>query len=421
MNARSLLTEARYRLPARAALKRSRDFATTHEAAVVRQRRPWRVFPQASGRGARFRGLERASARSLAGRLAIAVCVPIALAQNAGLVPVVSKPVTRTVDLPAEILPYLSVSLHAKVPGYVERVLVDRGSAVKQGELLAELSAPEMQAGIAEAESKAQSAESDRLQAEAQLAAAQSTWERLRKAAETPGAVAGNEVIQAQEQVHAAQALVRSREQAVRAAEAAVRAQKDLQAYLKIIAPFNGVVTDRLVHPGALVGPGADPVLLVIQQVSHLRLVVAVPEEDVGAMTPGATVSFHVPAYPERVYSGTVARIAHALDRQTRTMPVELDVLNRDGALAPGMYPSVKWPVRREHPALFVPKTSVVTTTERTFVIRSRNGRAEWVDVKKGAAEGDLIEVSGSLHAGDLVVRRGTDELKDASPIGGKK
>ena len=98
-------------------------------------------------------------------------------------------------------------------------------------------------------------------------------------------------------------------------------------------------------------------------------------------------------------------------------MPVELDVLNRDGSLAPGMYPSVKWPVRRAQPALFVPKTSVVTTTERTFVIRDRNGHAEWVDVKKGAAEGDLVEVSGALATGDRVVRRATDELREGTAL----
>jgi membrane fusion protein (multidrug efflux system) len=266
-----------------------------------------------------------------------------------------------------------------------------------------------------------QAAESDRLQAEAQLAAAQSTYDGLRKAAETPGAVAGNELVQAQKQVEAATAVVRARAEASRAAEAAVRAQKDMEAYLKITAPFDGVVTDRFVHPGALVGTGADTVLLVIQQISRLRLVVPVPEEDVGGMVRGASVPFRVTAYPERIYNGTVARIAHALDPKTRTMPVELDVLNRDGTLAPGMFPSVKWPVRRAHPALFAPKTSVVTTTERTFVIRDKGGRAEWVDVKKGAADGDLVEVSGALQAGDRVVRRGTDELREGMPVGGGK
>jgi membrane fusion protein, multidrug efflux system len=217
--------------------------------------------------------------------------------------------------------------------------------------------------------------------------------------------------------VEAAQALVRSKLQLSQAAQAAVRAQKDLEGYLRITAPFDGVVTDRLVHPGALVGPGADPSLLVIQEVSHLRLVVAVPEENTGGIVTGAQVEFRVPAYPERVYSGPVARISHALDPKTRTMAVELDVSNRDGSLAPGMYSAVKWPVRRSHPALFVPRTAVVTTTERTFVVRDRNGRAEWVDVRRGAADGDLIEVLGNLQAGDMVVRRATDEMREGAPL----
>jgi len=129
---------------------------------------------------------------------------------------------------------------------------------------------------------------------------------------------------------------------------------------------------------------------------------------------------FTVPAFPERVYSGAVARLAHALDTKTRTMPVELDVMNPDGSLSPGMYPSVKWPVRRSRPALFVHKTAVVTTTERTFVIRDKSGHAEWVDVRKGAADGDLIEVIGNLQPGDQVVRRANDELREGNPIQAK-
>jgi RND family efflux transporter MFP subunit len=338
--------------------------------------------------------------------------------QTSDLAPVISKTVSQTIDLPAEVWPYLTVSLHAKVPGYVERLLVDRGSVVREGELLIELTAPEMQAQIAEAESKVQAAEADRLQAAAQLAAAQSTNQRMAEAAKTPGVVAGNDLILAQEQVEAAQALVNSRQKASAAAQSAVNALQAMLAYLRIAAPFDGVVTDRLVHPGALVGPGgADPALLVIQQVSHLRVVVPVPEEDVGGIIPGARVEFSVPAFPRRTFSGTIARIAHALDQKTRTMSVELDVMNRDGALAPGMYPSVKWPVRSPRPQLWVPKTSVATTTERTFVIRDHSGQAEWVDVKKGVTEGDLVEVIGNLQPGDMVVRRATDEIREGTPI----
>lgn len=341
-------------------------------------------------------------------------------AQTIQLTPVIAKPVSRTVDLPGEFQAFESVSIHAKVGGYVERMLVDRGSVVKRGDLLAELSAPEMQAQIAEAESRVQAAESERLQAVAQLAAAHSTFDRLKQAAETPGAVAGNELIQAQKQAEALEALVHSKEQAVRAAQAVVNAHKDLGAYLRITAPFDGVVTDRFAHPGALVGPGtgfADPALLVIQDVSHLRLVVALPEEDVGGIVQGAKVEFHVPAYADRTYSGTVARISHVIDIETRTMAVELDVLNHDGSLSPGMYPSVKWPMRSSRALLLVPKTSVVTTTERTFVIRNRDGHADWVDVRKGIADGDRIEVLGNLKRGDLVVQRATDEIREGDAL----
>lgn len=337
--------------------------------------------------------------------------------QTVDLVSVEARPISRTVELPGEFQPFLKVSLHAKLPGFVEKVLVDRGSVVKEGQLLIELSAPEIAARVAEAESKVQAAESDRIQAEAQLAAAKATYERLKKASETPGAVAGNEVVLAEKQVEAAQALVRSRQEASRAAEAAARAQRELETYLRITAPFAGIVTDRLVHPGALAGASPDSVLLVVQQVSRLRLVVSVPEQYVGGILQGARVEFRVPAFPDRVYSGTVARSSHAVDEKNRTMAVELDVLNHDGSLAPGMYPAVQWPVRRSKPGLFVPKTAVVATTERTFVVRDRDGRAEWVDVRKGAAEGDLVEVLGNLKSGDKVVRRATDEVREGTVI----
>lgn len=348
--------------------------------------------------------------------LPVALLAKTGWPQTTDLVRVVSRPVSQTIELPGEFLPFLTVSLHAKIQSYVDRVLVDRGSVVEKGELLVRLSAPEFEAQVAEAESKVQAAEADRLQADAQLAAAQSTYDRLKTAARTPGAIAGNELIQAEKQRDAAQALVNSKQQANKAAIAAVRSIRDLQSYLKITAPFSGVITDRLVHPGALVGPGNDIVLLVLQQISHLRLVVPVPEENVSGIVNGASVSFRVPAWPGRTFSGKVARISHALDQKTRTMPVELDVINADRALSPGMFPSVQWPVRRTA-SLFVPKTSVVTTTERTFVVRDHSGQAEWVDVKKGGTEGDMIEVIGNIKPGDMVLRRATDEVREGTPI----
>src|SRR5262249_42890110 len=140
------------------------------------------------------------------------------------VVRVVAKPVEREVKLPGEFQPYLAVPIVAKVTGFVKQIEVDRGSAVKQGQLLATLEAPEMQAQIVEAESKAQAVELQRAEAEARLAAAQSTYERLKAASATPGVVAENDVIVAQKSAEAAQALVRSYENSIKAARAQVQA-----------------------------------------------------------------------------------------------------------------------------------------------------------------------------------------------------
>lgn len=334
------------------------------------------------------------------------------------VVSVTSKAVERQVKLPGEFQPYLAVPIYAKLPGFVKRVAVDRGSTVKQGEVLVTIEAPEMLAQIAEAQSKAQALGLQRAEAEAKLAGAQSTYDRLKAASATPGVVAENDVIVAQKTAEAAQALVRSYESSIEAAQAQVQSVKDLEQYLTLKAPFGGIITERNVHPGALVGPGTGSTpLLRLHQVSRLRLVVAVPEALVGAMVKGARVPFAVPAYPGETFYGVLNLMAHDLDEKTRTMPVELDVKNADLRLAAGMYPEVQWPVKRAQPSLLVPPTSIVTTTERTFVIRIKNGIAEWVNVSRGARVGDLMEVFGPLKDGDTIVRRGTDEIREGSTV----
>jgi membrane fusion protein, multidrug efflux system len=333
------------------------------------------------------------------------------------VVRVTSKAVDRQVKLPGEFQPYLAVPIHAKLPGFVKRVAVDRGSSVKQGEVLVTLEAPEMQAQIVEAQSKAQALSLQRAEAEAKLAGAQSTYDRLKAASATPGVVAENDVVVAQKTAEAAQALVRSYEDSIKAAQAQVQSVKDLAQYLTLKAPFDGIITERNVHPGALVGPGTGAPLLKLHQVSRLRLVVAVPEALVGATVKGARVSFTVPAYPGETFFGVLNLMAHDLDEKTRSMAAELDVRNPDLRLSAGMYPEVQWPVRRPQPSLLVPPTSIVTTTERTFVIRVNNGVAQWVNVGRGARVGDLIEVFGALKDGDTIVRRGTDEIREGAKV----
>ncbi len=319
---------------------------------------------------------------------------------------------------PGELLPFFQVTLEARVNGFVETVSVDRGSAVAAGQTLVRLAAPELAAKVAEAEAKVVDAASRKAEAEAKLAAVRSTNTRLKEASRTAGAIAANELVLAEQQLQAAEAVVKSIESAALAAAAAVRPLRDLESYVNVKAPFDGVVTERLVHPGALVGPGsAQSGLLRIEQVSRLRLVVSVPETDVAGLTVGGRLTFRVPAHPAREFTAAIARIPRSLDSKTRSMPVEADYNNTGGELAPGMYAEVDWPLRRAARSLLVPTTAVATTTERTFVIRVSSGKAKWVNVKKGAVSGELVEIVGRVAAGDKIVKRATDEIRNGSRI----
>ena len=332
---------------------------------------------------------------------------------------VVAQAVDKVRKLPGELTPYQTVDLTARVAGYIEELRVDVGSVVKKGEVVARLSAPEMDAQLAEARSRVGTGEAQRAEAEAKLLGVQATYERLKAASATPGAIAGNELVLAEKSVEAAGSLVRSMERSIDASKSSVRAIEDMKAYLDLKAPFDGVITERYLHPGALAGPQSGP-LVKLQQLSRLRLIAAVPEADLGGIAYGVRIPFTVPAFPSETFGAMIARVPRVLDAKTRTMPIELDFANAGGKLAPGMYPELQWPVRKGRAALLVPPTAIVTTTERAFVIRITNGKAVYVNVKRGGASGELVEVQGALVEGDVIVKRGTDELREGTPLRGK-
>ena len=336
------------------------------------------------------------------------------------VVRVVERPLDVVLEMPGNLEAYEEVAMYPKVTGYVRSIRVDRESRVRAGDVLAQLDAPEVLAQRAEAESKLQGAEAQRGTAQAKADADASTFEKLKTAAATPGVVAGNDVTVAQKTVEADQSQVASAERNVEAARQALKSVTELEGYMRVTAPFDGVVTERNVHAGALVGPGASggtmPMLRVVNS-ARLRLVIPVPEAYAGSIAEGAVLPFTVPAYPGEMFTGTVARVAHAIDVKTRTMAVELDVANGNGRLAPGSFVQVRWPVRRHGSSLLVPTGSVATTTGRTFVIRVRNGRTEWIDVKTGLSSGPLVEVFGELRAGDQVAVHGTDELRAGTEV----
>lgn len=336
------------------------------------------------------------------------------------IVRVVEQALDVPLSLPGELTAFQTVNIFPRVTGFVKAISVDRGSKVRAGDLLASLEAPELVAQRSEAQSKLLGAEAQLSVARAKADADKSTFVRLKAASATPGVVAGNDVEIAAKTADASATQVLAAEQSVEAARQSLNAVRDMEEYLRITAPFAGVVTERNVHPGALVGPSsgaATTPLLRLVDIDRLRLVVPVPEAYTADMKPGAEIRFTVAAYPGQSFSGKVARVAQAVDVSTRTMAVELDVANGDSRLAPGTFCQVRWPVRRSGPSLFVPSTSVASTTDRTFVIRIRNGKTEWVDVKVGLTSGALVEVFGELRAGDEIAGRGTDELRPGTEV----
>ena len=320
-------------------------------------------------------------------------------------VPVKKGKLSTTIDIPGELIPYQQVELYAKVNSYVKNLLVDIGSEVHKGQLLVTLEAPEINSQLAGAQSRIK-------QMEAVYFASKATYDRLFNTSKTPGTVSQNDIEQAEAKKNSDYANVESAKSSYKEAAANLN-------YLEIRAPFDGVITTRNINQGAYVGPGGkttDP-LFVLQDQKRLRLVVSVPEIYTGALNNKNKVSFSVEALPNQKFTAQVKRIAGALDEKLRSERLEMDVFNKDKKLLPHMYAEVNVPLPSRDSAFIVPKTAVVTSTERVFVIKIVNHRAAWVDVKKGFQSGDQMEVYGDLQPGDQVVKQATDEIRDGSAV----
>jgi membrane fusion protein (multidrug efflux system) len=335
--------------------------------------------------------------------------------------PVDSQKLDTTLNLPAQIAPFEAVDVYPKVTGFIDTIHVDRGSRVKAGEVIVRLSAPELVAQRTQAEAGLHSAEAQLAAAQVKFASDHGTFLHLAAAAQTPGVVAGNDLQVAEQTAAADNAQMDAVSDSVQAARESLRSVTQLESYLEIRAPFDGVVTQRNLHPGSLVGPasgqaGAQPIVQ-IESVSRLRVLVPVPEAYVGGVQEGRQVTFSVPTYPWRSFHAPVARISHDIDQKTRTMQVELDFRNADAQITPGTFTSVEWPIHRTYATLFVPSAAVATDLQRTFVIRVRQGKAEWVDVKTGVTVNGKTEVFGEVQPGDVVVANATDSIRSGSLV----
>jgi membrane fusion protein (multidrug efflux system) len=334
---------------------------------------------------------------------------------------VMSKKLQTTVTLPAQLTPYEQVDIYPKVTGFVQTVTVDRGSRVRRGQLLVRLTAPEIVSQRSQAEAAVRAAQSQLATAQARLTSDNGTYLHMVAASKTPGVLAENDVVVAGQVVSADKGLVDAAEQNIAAARDALHSVTQTESYLTITAPFEGVVTTRNLHPGALIGPasgagGTEPILQIVDE-TRLRLVVPIPEAQLGEMKIGQLVSFTVPAYPGQSFRAPIRRTSGQVDEKSRTMPVELDVENRDSRLSPGSFTTVSWPLERSHPTLFVLASAVTSDQQHTFVIRVRDGKAEWVTVQTGQTVNGEIEVFGELAADDQVVKTASDAIHSGDTV----
>jgi membrane fusion protein, multidrug efflux system len=310
--------------------------------------------------------------------------------------------VSKVLKLPAELHPWERAEIYAKVEGYVKELKVDIGDRVRKNDILIVVDAPEATANYAKALADLQAAR-------AKFNTSRDTYKRYVIAAKEKGSISDNEMERTRNQMLTDSANFV-------AAQSGAAAYDQLKSYLVIRSAFDGVVTQRAVDPGTLVGRSASP-LIVIENLSKLRLRVAVPEAYTTSIPVTETIQFSVDAQPSKKYSGRLARKSNQIDANTRTELWEFEVTNTKGELKSGMYGSATFTVLRDGESFVVPYSAVVTNQERSFVIRVRNNKTEWVDVRTGINMKNDVEIFGDLEDGDQLLIRANDEIKGDKPV----
>jgi membrane fusion protein, multidrug efflux system len=313
----------------------------------------------------------------------------------------------KQIVLPGELKPWEKIDFYPKVKSFVKEILVDRGSVVKKGQLLIILEAPELKSQLAREEAGLH-------ENQAKFAASKAHYQRLVQTSKTPGAVSPNELDIAQSRMLADSSNIFS-------SRASISSITEIINYLRIVAPFDGIITERNVHPGALVGAGGSEdsfPMLKIEHSDKLRLTLAIPEVYAAEMENGSKVTFSVSSYPEKIFEGVLRRNSQSINENIRSMFVEFDVQNKNLELKPGMYADVSLPIQRKSASLFVPVSSVVNSTEKVFVIKIDSNTAHWIGVKTGNVIGSEVEVFGEgIKAGDLIVNKASEEIRNGEKI----
>jgi RND family efflux transporter MFP subunit len=344
-------------------------------------------------------------------------------ASRAAVVQVRRTPLSNTLSIAGEFLPYQEVELHAKVAGYIRKINVDIGDRVRTGQVLAVLEVPELvaqlnaaAADVRHSQEEITRAQNEVSRAEADHAALHAAAVRLKQASDTrPGLIAEQELDDAtakdrseEAQVDAAKSALAAARQQLEVSRANQQHYAALSEYSQITAPFDGVVTWRYADTGSLIQAGTSNVssmpVVKLSEVNVLRLRIPVPESLAASVRDGATADIRVKATGEH-FSGKVKRSTDSLDRSTRTMQVEIDVPNHDYKLTPGMYAEVALQIQNDPNALTLPLQAISRNGDKVSVLLvNAQNHVEERAIQTGIEGSSRIQVLSGLKEGDRVI-----------------
>ena len=322
------------------------------------------------------------------------------------------------VTLPATTLGFEAANIFARTSGYVAKRYVDIGDHVKAGQLLAEITAPEVEDQIAQFQNSLQQAHEMTGQNQAQQSLAQVTWGR--------DSVLVRQGWVTQQQGDSDRFSLQAQQHATQAAHfntAAMQAQLSFfnqqRVYQKVVAPFDGVITQRNIDVGSLITADASGGTSMFSLIHSdvIRVWVYVPQDDAFGVRPGVDAVIRVPAMPNLTFHGQVARIADALQPGTRTLLTEVDVPNPDGALQPGVYCTVELKIPRQSPALIVPASAIIFNQNGMQVAVVASGAVHLHKIVVTTDYGTEVEVSEGVKPGDQVILQPPVNLADGDKV----
>ncbi len=374
--------------------------------------RPSRLVPALALSAVAFAAVTASACKSENAQAAAAAPRGAAVQDDRVAVGVVSAQ-TGTIEeglkLSGSLAPQSRVGIRPKLPGTLERLTVNIGDAVRAGTLIGVLDRRELDAGLDAATASVNVARAAVETAEANLANASLEHDRARNLFEK-GAIPKQRLDGADTQHRAATAQRDLARASLAQAEAALRRARDTRADATLRSPIAGVIVERNVDPGALVGPGDKPVV-VVADTRVLKLEAGVSEFEAGRLRVGMPAIVSVAARPDATFAGRVAAIAPQVDEKNRHFSVEIRVDNAVNGLIAGMYATARVVTRRADLAVSVPKDAVTTRGGRRVVFRVDGDTVQPVDVAEGIADERRVQITSGLKAGDVVMADGRRDL----------